>query len=410
MKLRKVPKHGRQVWRVHFRDTASGNRRPYSVRFFQSKTTAEAWIAQRQNEQASLGSAWMAMPAAMRQEVIEAYQLASQSGVSITEAVRAARVSAAHPRPLSSLIEEVLGAKRAKGLRERSLSALEGTLRAFERANPGVQVDQVDSAMVVAFLGSREWGARRRRGVLTDLGTMFNHAVRIGAITRSPVAAVEKPMVEAKATPVLTPDQAEQLFRTVESREPELIGFLALAAFGGFRTESEVERMKRADVVAALRTGSIAPPVENKTRRRRVVPILPCLRAWLDSWFPLGVEVVPVNFGKRWKRVRRAAGLNPWPQNVLRHSRASYRLAQTGDETLTAAEDGHSAAMLHRHYRALVTKEDAERYFGIMPTPGLNLRALANAERERQREAQLAGLKCRVTPPSPDPGTRSPAE
>ncbi len=398
MKISRLLKHGEIRWQVHFPDSTTKNRKPYSTRTFRTKPLAVSFAKEREQEVSTLGAAWMAMPAAMRQELIEAHHLATQSGVSITEAVRAARSSVIQPRPLSSLIDEVLGAKRAKGLRERSLSALEGTLRAFERANPGVQADQVDSAMVVAFLGSREWGARRRRGVLTDLGTMFNHAVRIGVLPKSPVAAIERPMIEAKATPVLTPEQADRLFRTVEEREPELIGFLALAAFGGFRTESEVERIKRADVVSALRTGSIAPPVENKTRRRRVVPIIPCLEAWLRAWLPLGVEICPLNWAKRWKRVRRASGINPWPQNVLRHSRASYRLALTGDETLTAAEDGHSAAMLHRHYRALVTKDDAERYFGIMPTPGLNLRALADAERERQREAQLAGLRHRVTP------------
>lgn len=32
-----------------------------------------------------------------------------------------------------------------------------------------------------------------------------------------------------------------------------------------------------------------------------------------------------------------------------------------------AKEDGHSEAMLHAHYSALVTPEAAERYFGIMP-------------------------------------------
>jgi integrase len=181
--------------------------------------------------------------------------------------------------------------------------------------------------------------------------------------------------------------------RPAVAKEPELLGFLALAAFGGFRTESEVARMTRAQVIEALSRDLIAPPVVNKTRMRRVVPILPCLRAWLDVWIPLGVEPVPINFGRRWRRMKAEAGLSPWPQNVLRHSRVSYRLAQTGDEVLTAAEDGHSAQMLHQHYRALVTAADAERYFGILPTPGLDLSALARAERERQDATRQAGLR-----------------
>ena len=39
---------------------------------------------------------------------------------------------------------------------------------------------------------------------------------------------------------------------------------------------------------------------------------------------------------------------------ALRHSCASYRLAETGDAARTAYELGNSAAMVHRHYKALV--------------------------------------------------------
>ncbi len=109
------------------------------------------------------------------------------------------------------------------------------------------------------------------------------------------------------------------------------------------------------------------PPTINKTRRRRLVPVSPNLRAWMEKWLSLDVPLAPPGWDNRLLRVRRAAGLDPWPQNVLRHSRVSYRLAQTGNAAQTAIEDGHSEAILHAHYSALVTPEDAARYFGILP-------------------------------------------
>ena len=62
-------------------------------------------------------------------------------------------------------------------------------------------------------------------------------------------------------------------------------------------------------------------------------------------------------------------------QNCLRHSGVSYRLADTGDAPRTALELGTSVQMLMQHYRELVTKEDAEKWFSIFP-PESNTREL----------------------------------
>jgi hypothetical protein len=64
---------------------------------------------------------------------------------------------------------------------------------------------------------------------------------------------------------------------------------------------------------------------------------------------------------------REAAGIKKWPADGLRHSWVTYRFALTGDAARTAAEAGHDQAVLHRHYRALATKAQAEAYFAIVP-------------------------------------------
>ena len=53
--------------------------------------------------------------------------------------------------------------------------------------------------------------------------------------------------------------------------------------------------------------------------------------------------------------------------NGFRHSFASYRLAQTQNAAQVALEMGNSPRKLFENYRELVTPEDAEEWFGIMP-------------------------------------------
>jgi integrase len=79
--------------------------------------------------------------------------------------------------------------------------------------------------------------------------------------------------------------------------------------------------------------------------------------------------------------VRKAAELARWPNNGLRHSFASYRLAAIHDAPRVASELGHtSPTMLYNVYRELVLPEEAERYWTIAPAAEVpNVVAFAGA-------------------------------
>lgn len=53
--------------------------------------------------------------------------------------------------------------------------------------------------------------------------------------------------------------------------------------------------------------------------------------------------------------------------NGLRHSFISYRLADIQNAPQVELEAGNSPAMIFKHYRELVTREDAVQWFGIRP-------------------------------------------
>ena len=91
--------------------------------------------------------------------------------------------------------------------------------------------------------------------------------------------------------------------------------------------------------------------------------VLPNLKEWLK----VSPETPLKNKRRRKLAIIKAAGLN-WAHDIMRHSYASYHLAQFESADKTALEMGHrDTQMLFRHYRELVTKEEAQAYWAIEP-------------------------------------------
>ena len=59
-----------------------------------------------------------------------------------------------------------------------------------------------------------------------------------------------------------------------------------------------------------------------------------------------------------------------WPNNVLRHSFISYRIAIVKSADQVALEAGNSPAVIFKHYRELTTEEQANEWFSIVPKEG----------------------------------------
>lgn len=60
--------------------------------------------------------------------------------------------------------------------------------------------------------------------------------------------------------------------------------------------------------------------------------------------------------------------LSHWPQDVLRHTCASYSLAISQDFTRTAWQLGNSEKILLRHYYRVTDRETAEKFWSLLPT------------------------------------------
>ena len=112
----------------------------------------------------------------------------------------------------------------------------------------------------------------------------------------------------------------------------------------------------------------------SKTGRRRIIDMEPNLVEWLSRYAASGGamkgKVSPqTNLRSELRAIRIEAGLGDWTQDVMRHSYASYWLAQHGDINRLTLDMGHeSSDMLWRHYHKASKRKDAERYWQICPS------------------------------------------
>ena len=169
---------------------------------------------------------------------------------------------------------------------------------------------------------------------------------------------------------IFTPEELKRLLATTR---PELIPYLAIGAFAGLRT-AELKRLDWSEVNLSERYIEVAAK-KAKTGSRRLIPITDNLYAWLT---PHSAEAGPVarfaaNLGRQLGQL--VAKVNQqypdacfeWKHNGLRHSFVSYRLASEKDTAQVALEAGNSPQVIFKHYRQLVTENEARRWFSIFP-------------------------------------------
>ena len=102
-----------------------------------------------------------------------------------------------------------------------------------------------------------------------------------------------------------------------------------------------------------------------KTMEERFVPLNDKARALLQSWEGAQGKCCLIHDREEISKLARAAGiLETWPQDVMRHSYISYRIALGHSKHEIAEAAGNSEGVIRRRYRRPLMREDGERWFG----------------------------------------------
>ncbi len=271
-----------------------------------------------------------------------------------------------HGITVAQLTEELLTAKRKDGRSEIYLRDLRNILAIFsrdfgDRAIASIEVDELDN-----WLRALPGSPKTRTNFRANIGVLFSHAAQRGILESNPIVRTAKPKLPDNPPDIFTVDELCSLLETAQCTERDVVPMLAIGAFAGLR-DAEIKRLDWSEI--DLTRGHIEiKAAKAKSARRRIIPIQPNLAAWLRPFNGMNGRVVPIAARGSVERVRKAAALTRWPNNGLRHSFASYRLAAIHDAPRVASELGHtSPQMLYSTYRELVFPKEAERYWNIMP-------------------------------------------
>jgi integrase len=271
-----------------------------------------------------------------------------------------------HGITVAQLADEVVKTKSSDGRSEVYLRDLKHRLRKFvqefgHRPIAGITVDELDN-----WLRGLPYSPQSRTNYRTIIGLLFSYAESRGIVERNPVSRTAKPKLVNRPPEIFSVDELRGLLESANRIGHDVLPMLAIGAFAGLR-EAEIQRLDWSEV--DLTRGHIeVKAAKAKSARRRIVPILPNLALWLQPYTGITGAVVPAGARRKLARVREAAKLANWPNNGLRHSFASYRLAAIQDAPRVAAELGHTnPQMLYSTYRELVLPTDAERYWNIEP-------------------------------------------
>jgi len=266
---------------------------------------------------------------------------------------------------IREITDRMIAEARTNGRRERTIVELRQRLGRFADTFGDRQLTEVGLDEIQVWLNDPTWSAQTRRNYATKISQVYNYAIRQGWSETNLVKRIARPNGEEKEPGIFTVQEAEALLS--HAKEHELLAFVCLGLFAGLRT-NELLRLDWKAVRFQERSIIVGSDVAKK-RSRRIVEISDTLAAWLVlCMHDKGPVVDPRNYVKRLRGLAKTSAVD-WRNNGLRHSFGTYHLAMHGNEIETARQMGHrSADLVHNHYKALVPKKDAEKFWSLRPS------------------------------------------
>ena len=414
-------KHPRYTHRVRFY-AADGERKD---RYFKNETKATAFAKKQSKESGKLGSDfgfldepersavafWRGFVASVPDSPPPAL-LAILQGYA--ETWKASRSSVT----VEKAVETYEAAKKAEGLRERSLQAIKTRCHRFVMDFGKRPISSITTAEISDWILSlpalvqrgpvkakagnapAQVGLLAKRNQRLGLSGLFSYAKTRGWVRENPVADAAKPKPPKTRPGILRPGEVARLFHALEKEASQLVPFWAIRFFAGVR-EQECLRMDWGMIDLAANEIHLNDTV-TKTGHSRTVKIEPALAEFLTAHAETEGPIVTASamariyhLKKAWKRLQAEDDVAaekakensteapkrfpvPMPANAARHSFATYHLLAFRHAGETSLQLGHGGTpeLLHRHYKGIASEAEGKAFWNIRPESVENVTAI----------------------------------
>jgi integrase len=369
---------GKRFWQVTSPKVGGGRAR----RTFKNRNEASAYLDLVTAQVGTYGPAAMSITDSLRTEAVRCAEELKAFGKTLTDATRfyiEHLTEINRSQTVAHAVKALQDARKADGSSVRYLRDLKYRLGQFEESFGARHIATITTAEIDDWLRNLGLGTVSRNTFRRRLVTLFKFAKTHGWCRTIPPAESARVTEVSDEVGILTPDELAGLLNVASE---DMVPYWTIGAFAGLRA-AEIERLEWTDVNLERRWIKVQAR-NSKTAARRIVMIQPNLLTWLNPYADRTGRVVPDNLRfhvlEDRKRAAKAGVLKKWPNNALRHSFASYHLAKFNDAARLALELGHVGQdIIFRHYREVVTPDDAERYWTIEPVTAASAAKIVKA-------------------------------
>lgn len=256
-------------------------------------------------------------------------------------------------------------------LRPRSRKNLTDRVHRFVLGLGHAQLGDITADSVDAWISARPVSAATRDNDRRAISRLFSWCMERPRrwIRLNPCSSVRVERPKRGTPPTLAPEGCLALMRAAESHQRgRQVRYLALCLFGGIRPE-EAARLRDTDL--NLADGEVRIRAEvSKTHVARTVAVGDTpLGAWLLAYPAAPLRMSATTRRRDLLAIRQAAGIEEWPNDVLRHTAASALIRICGSYATVADRLGNSETILRKHYVAGWPTAMADAWAAILPTP-----------------------------------------
>lgn len=314
------------------------------------------------------------------------------------------------PLSFERLAELYIDSREKLNRAARTIESIASSLGSLRRAlRPAQMAHEITTRDIERWLASNDWEPKTQSNNLGFASACFTWGMKKqGCVRVNPCVGIEIEAEPQREITTLSVLDVRALLQAAQD-DAEMMGYVVLGCYCGVRPR-ELEHLDTRHLNLREKTLIVLGKTA-KTRSRRVVDIPDNAVQWLRSVrLPVG-KLCGKNWHERWRVFRRRCGWSvgavdakghrgalravaervpvtrgEWPEDVMRHTFASYHYALFQDESKLKAQMGHweKSETLHQHYRALRTRREAQQFYRLAPKvkkPRLRLLARVDASK-----------------------------